>query len=324
MPRFNTNYIDRVLISPSAKLDYTIIKGSPEKRKSLASKLNAKLFVLINDTFEKRAANGEAEFITKDELHEHFNKVCKKYVNIQLEKNNDQNCGGWVGDTCHVDEFKNSEGLVKKTISIDGFIVCLPFKDLNDKLVLKNNDIGIIMHEFRHVFDRMTAPKDRVISRITAFYQPITNAIKFYSEYVYNLNRPCYEYCTLKQIVNSYLKNVSCIDVITILKHWKNDLITEKNAYEDANFYSNKINSLKLKKRIGKGLDATADYPSFRLKFDDSNYSTKAEKQVAFSKFCQVVKETLYSKYIYKRYELENKICLMNQLLEEVLKQKRN
>lgn len=305
-------------IAQSAKI--VGLKGSTEKREALASRLNAKLYVMINDTFKKRAVNGEEEFITKEELKKHFFAICpNNNIFVDLQKVSDGNQTGYIEKL-----FKRSESTLPGAVA--GISVHLPFKDMNGILVIGQDQIEIIMHEFRHVFDHITKPKIMVDDFDLVRLEKFNSAGKFYKKFLDNAETKYVESddadLKLKREINNYFESqqISLSDKITILNHWRSYLRSEKISYKDGFYYDIKAYFKNLRNWIKAGNDVLIE----DIKFNSANFATKKEKQVALSKSKSNYFTLVHRENVNDKYRFEEKIKVIEEILKNTITEKRS
>lgn len=230
-----------IKIYDSAKLPYSICKGSVKERKQLAEHLLCKFLTKLKPEIK----NG---IITTGRVKENIKSVLPvKNIMLDVISNiDDESCTGYLKTTAD-----------RKKI-IQNYIMALK---TNSKGKINHSGYQTLIHEAWHFFEFICNPKMQIrFAHINNFEEMEV----FYEKHLYNHLNIVSEN-NLRKMIRKLLKKYSNQEKIDIIQQWRYNLVSEENAflaemkygrgYEFKNmFYEKKINLLEdyLKKIISE------------------------------------------------------------------------
>lgn len=225
-------------VSKMAKLKYSIIKGSVQKRDTQAENLSKAFY----RNFVKKISGDR---ISLSSLKDVFIKTVPERVGISFLSmgKNESDYDGFM-----------STMIRGKNKKVCGYQVYLPTDESGKNLKVEN--ANVLFHEVRHVFDSLVHPK---AIRRQNYISPDLQV--FYDNTIYVSEK--IKTGEMKAKIDGIIKGLSTEEKIDFLQFCKNELSTEINAFTNEKLYSKLRKTFKNLKLKTKRFD---DVEYFHLK----------------------------------------------------------
>lgn len=203
-------------LSKTAKLPLSVIRGNSKKRLQISDKM-------FND-FCRRISEGiHSETISVEDIKDTFTKTVPNKIGIQFRnigKNFDKPDYNYDGMVSYMIRGKNRK--------VSGYVVMLPLDNSNKLLKLEN--LNILLHEMKHVYDYITNPKTLNIG----FYIP-AKLQHFYDEKIYPRDEIKLSKLALR--TENAIKRRPFYTRINFLQYCRYELLGEINAFNAEKSY---------------------------------------------------------------------------------------
>lgn len=297
-------------VERTAKL--TGISGSVDARNNIASRLNKRLFLMIDESINQRVKSGGKAYITKNEIGKHLKKLAEGVV-LFLEKCEDSKLEASV--CC-----EQVEGQIN---SVYGHVIALPFIKNGNTEVLRQDKVYIASHELRHFFDGVTQPRTLAIENRFARVKHMPTHWNFYEENIYvdypdEIDKAKIIPDLKNKIDNYFSKHKTTYkDKIVTLQYWRYCMQFELNAMKDDVLASIRPEIVEIKSKIKRGDKVQTRIEGADLEFDSENYSTKKERLKGLLKYNKANYNYNVETCDNENYFFSEKIKLLEQLIVE-------
>lgn len=193
-----------IKIMPTAKY---IIKASKEARTERASNALTRVYNELEDKFVQNKQ------VTVEEFNEALKKVFEGiHIETVLNKNK---------------KIHGSMGALTNFLNINGFKLSLPFNNVNNKQVLKQENINTVFHELAHLSFEANNPK--IISNTHGRVFPnLKKAISFYDKHLYAVKNKE----KVEKKLEKFLKNYNDAEKVNVLQFFRSGLASENYAWQ--------------------------------------------------------------------------------------------
>lgn len=233
-------------LSPQVKFSYNIVKGSPEARRRMASRLNEAFFQAAHPKIEN-------DKISMTDFEQAFQSVMPQKVNVVVKKLRSW-FGGYDGLSQYI--YNKDDEIVGQTIEISA-----------RKGMIKSKALPVAFHESRHAIDVLVNPKytARVIAMenaglYTKSYERLYNKHLYNYEDCYTLQGKIDRLKSIEKKIWKFLNGKPVEDRINCIQDMRYSLETESNAFGDTAKYARKLRQRNYDIREDDLVDDRRDY----------------------------------------------------------------
>lgn len=218
------NIAPKIKLMPQISLPFDYIKGSETKRFIQAEKLTNDLFQKVKDLYvstKSDLCSTQIIAVPKNVIEEKLQEILPKPLNIHIMEFQEEDKSTPCTKACPYFEWQENDG----NIHILGGGIKMPLTE--DKKV-REEDIYLLMHEFRHIFDLICNPKisiadaKRTDSLNQLFLEDINinkNKFNFINRIIFNFK------------LNKQMRKLSDEQKVDNLQNMRYAIKTEINAY---------------------------------------------------------------------------------------------